>query len=132
MSDPGPLSAPARALVRQHIDSLGRLDLLLLLHGDPSSRWTAARMAKQVRTSAKWTQTQMEEMERAGLLSCADTGEDSAWSYDPADEAIAEAVQDLVGACRMDWPGVTREVMTLRGSGAQAFSDAFRLRRDDG
>lgn len=119
-------------LIRQHIDSVGRLDLLLVLYGDPTSRWTAERMGRQMRAPVKWTQGQMRDLQGAGILSCVDSEAGPAWAYDPADDATAAAVNHLVDACRLDWPGVTREVMSLRSSGAQAFSDAFRLRRRDG
>lgn len=127
------MSERALALVRQHVDSVGRLDLLIVLYGDPRVRWTAGRMAKQMKAPAKWAQTQMRALERAGVLSCRESDEGPAWGYEPADEQVAEAVQDLVEACRLDWPAVTREVMSLRPGGAQAFSDAFKLkRRNDG
>ena len=128
----GPLTDAARALIRQHIDSVGRLDLLIIVYGDTASGWSAERMAKQMRTSAKWAAGQMTALQEAGILKCAETAGGRVWSYAPADDAVAEAVRDLVEACRLDWPEVTREVMSLRGSGAQAFSDAFRLRKRDG
>lgn len=128
----GVLSDRALILVRQHIDSVARLDLLLILYGDPRVRWTAARMGSQMRTPARWATAQMRTLELAGIASCLDAADGSAWSYDPADEEIAGAVQELVEACRRDWPAVTREVMSLRAGGAEAFSDAFRLRRHDG
>lgn len=118
-------------LIRQHIESVGRLDLLIVLYGDRASRWSAERMARQMRAPTKWAQGQMEALQRAGILSCVDEGAPT-WSYAPADDATAAAVDELVAACRLDWPGVTREVMSLRANGAQAFSDAFRLRRRDG
>ena len=129
---PGSLSEPARTLVRQHIDSVGLLDLLIILYGDPRSGWSAGRMAKQMRTSAKWAAAQMQTLQRAGILGYTEAGGEPVWSYAPADDALDDAVRDLVEACRLDWPEVTREVMSLRGSGAQAFSDAFRLRKRDG
>lgn len=122
----------ARTLIRQHIDSVGRLDLLLILYGDPRVRWSAARMSRQMHTSARWAEGQMEALAAAGILGRATVEGEAGWAYDPADDATAEAVQELVNACRLDWPSVTREVMSLRPTGAQAFSDAFRLRRRDG
>lgn len=123
------LTDAARRLLVQHIDAVGKLDLLLMLHGDPGRAWTAERMGRQMRASAKWAQAQMESLERARLLRRQGDGGDPGWVYDPLDAELARAVDDLVSACRLDWPGVTREVMSLRGGGAQAFSDAFRLRK---
>lgn len=126
------LSDAARRLILEHIDSVGRLDLLLVLYGDPRDRWTAARMARQMRAPEKWTLAQLRALTDAGILRCDSSGADPAWSYDPADEPRSTAVQELVTACRLDWPAVTEVVATRRPSGAQAFSDAFRLRRGDG
>lgn len=119
----------ARRLIERHIDSVGRLDLLLVLYGDPRERWSGDRMAKQMRTPLRWTVAQMEALREAGIAGVEGNGDDRAWSYDPADDETADAVQELVSACRQDWPLVTKLVIDSRAGGAQAFSDAFRLRR---
>ena len=128
----GGLPDAALSLIRTHIDSVGRLDLLLIMYGDPRVRWSATRMGKQMRAPAKWATAEMKALERAGIAKRDATGDEPAWSYDPADEQTSAAVGELVNACRIDWPAVTQEVMRTRSSGAQAFSDAFRLRRRDG
>ena len=125
---PEALPDEARELIRRHIDSLARLDVLLVLYRDPGDRWSAARMGRQMRASAKWARGQMQALERAGFADCAA----DEWAYAPADERTDRATKALVDACRADWPAVTREVMGARASGAQAFSDAFRFRRRDG
>ena len=127
-----PLSEDARALIRAHVPSVGRLDLLLVLYGDPRMAWTAARMAKQMRASVRWAASQLQALEAAKVLAADADGDERSWRYAPAEARTADAVESLVSACRMDWPAVTREVMQTRPSGAEAFSDAFRLRRRDG
>ena len=128
----GPLSDAACRLVREHIESMGRLDLLIVLYGDPRASWSAKRMGRQMRAPVRWAEAQMQSLQRAGILACTDTDDGPAWSYGPTDDGTAAAVQELITACQLDWAAVTREVMSLRPSGAEAFSDAFRLRRRDG
>lgn len=134
LDDPAltPLSDAARILIRRHIDSVGRLDLLLTLHGDPRVRWSADRMARQMRASQRWSEGQLVALEEAGLLVREPGPEGDAWHFSPRTSELAEAMEDLVSACRLDWPGVTREVVILRPGGADAFSDAFRIRRSNG
>ena len=126
------LSEAACELIRRHIDSVGRLDLLLALYEEPGAAWSAGRMGRQMLARARWAELQLTALEAAGILRSREDGGERRWAYDPADAATAEAVQDLYEACRADRPSVTREIMRTRPSAAQAFSEAFRLRRRSG
>jgi hypothetical protein len=63
-------------------------------------------------------------LEVAGLL----RREGDNWSYDPAD-AQRQAAEDLMTADKENHADVVTAIFATRPAGAQAFSDAFRLRR---
>jgi hypothetical protein len=119
------LTEGARRLVESAVDSVGRLDVLALLHADPQVAWSAAGVAKRMRTSRRWAKAQLKALEEAGLLREREGG---TWSYDPAD-AKRGAAEDLMTADAQDHPAVVAAIFATRPAGAQAFSDAFRLRR---
>jgi hypothetical protein len=126
-----PLSPGARSLISAHIDSVRRLELLLLLRDRRDERWTAATVAASLRVAPGWTERELESL-RAGGLVASTEGDEPAYRYAaaPDDERF---VGELADAYRRRKSTVVQAILSAMDSDVQALSDAFRLRdRTDG
>lgn len=119
-----PLSSAVRNLITERIDSVGQLEIALLLHGTPDRVWTAAQVAAELRTSAASTQEQFVTLAQRDLAAAVPGG----YRY-AARGALNDAMTELAAAYR-SYP-VT--VVTLIYSGpnraVRSFANAFRLRK---
>jgi len=105
--------------------SVWSLELLLLIRCEPRS-WSRSELISTLRASELVVNKAVDELLAAGLLSIEGDGV----RYLPASDAIArhvEAVKKLYSA-RPD--AVRRAIVSSTASGATAFADAFRLRKD--
>jgi len=98
-------------LLRTAIDSVGALELLLLLRsadGDPRS---VEQLRSALGSPASWTEQQLEAFTRAGLA----TGDaDGDWRYAPSNAQLASGVDDLAAAWQRDSRAVRRWVFRPR------------------
>jgi len=105
--------------------SVWSLELLLLIRSEPRN-WSRSELISTLRASELVVNKAVDELLAAGLLSIEGDGV----RYLPASDDIArhvEAVEKLYGA-RPD--AVRRAIVSSTASGATAFADAFRLRKD--
>lgn len=98
------LSRSAEQLIARHIDSVGALDLLLLVHEHRDRDWSADELCEIVRCPDGWAAEQIARLEALDLL----------------DEVVPEryryrsggrhgpAVEEIARACRRDRAAVTR------------------------
>ena len=126
-----PLSPGARSLISAHIDSVRRLELLLLLRDRADERWTPDAVAATLRVAPAWTTRELEALRSGGLLVA---GEDEEGTYryaaPPGDDRF---VGELADAYRRRKSTVVQAILSAMDSDVQALSDAFRLRdRSDG
>ena len=126
-----PLSPGARSLIAAHIDSVRRLELLLLLRDRKDERWTAAAVAGTLRVAPAWAGRELEVLRAGGLIGSG-AGEEDAYRYAAAPEDD-RYVGELADAYRRRKSTVVQAILSTMGSDVQALSDAFRLReRPDG
>lgn len=126
-----PLSRGARSLIAAHIDSVRRLELLLLLRDRADERWTPATVAATLRVAPGWTARELEALRAGGLVALGD-GDEAAYRYAaaPEDEVF---VAELADAYRRRKSTVVQAILGAMDSDVRALSDAFRLRdRPDG
>jgi hypothetical protein len=126
-----PLSPGARSLISAHIDSVRRLELLLLLRDRRDERWTAATVAASLRVAPGWTTRELEALTAGGLLALAQRDQATyRYAAQPEDEQF---VGELADAYRRRKSTVVQAILSAMDSDVQALSDAFRLRdRSDG
>ena len=105
--------------------SVWALELLLALHQDRRA-WSRAELVSTLRASDLVVAKSLESLAAAGLI----TLQGDTAHYMPASDAIARHVQKLekVYAARPD--AVRRAIVSANASGAAAFADAFKLRKD--
>jgi hypothetical protein len=122
------LSPVVRALIRRHVRSVGELELLIMLHAGRDRSWGVDEICEALACPHSWAVAQLEAMEGAGLLASAD----GRWRFAPADFELEEATAALEEAYRLQSREVLRFVFATPGRDLKEFSDAFRLRREDG
>jgi hypothetical protein len=100
------LTRVAERLITRHIDSVGALDLLLLVHSGPDRDWSAEELCEALRCPTAWAAEQIARLEEVALLAEVSDGRYQyrrGREYGPAVDAIARA-------CRRDRAQVTRRI----------------------
>ena len=126
---PGPQAAGLPEDVLRFIASSFRsvwaLELLLLLKREPRL-WAQDELVTAMRASELVVTNALDALVAAGLASV----EGSGVRYAPVNDHVAGFVErvEAIYAVRPD--AVRRAIIASTSSGASAFSDAFRLRRD--
>jgi hypothetical protein len=68
------LTRAAERLIAHHVDSVGALDLLLLLHGGRDRDWSMQELCTQLRCPESWATDQLARLLAAGLVAEAAPG----------------------------------------------------------
>jgi hypothetical protein len=123
-----PLPRVVRTLIRRHVRSVGELELLMLLHAERDRSWQVDEICETLGCPRSWALAQLEAMAGAGLLE----PEDGEWRFAPASPELEQATEALQEAYRLHSREVVRFVFATPGRDLKAFSDAFRVRREDG
>jgi len=121
------LPRDVRRFLADHVRSVGDLELLMLLHGDPERTWSPEVLCEALRCPPSWPTARLEAMAAAGLVARDGTG----WRFQPADDDLQRAADALAHEYRLRTREVVRFIFSAPGGGVTAFADAFRLRRDD-
>lgn len=116
-----------RALILRHIASIGQLEVLLLLHASPGNATTADMVARELRIGPGPASTELGRLARDGFLVEEPPG---TWRYEPADDAIARAVDDLARTYPTYRVAIVSLVFSRPSGVLQGFADAFRIRKD--
>ena len=119
-----------RRFIADNIDSVGQLEVLLLVRSDPERYWSASEVSRTLRSRRTWAEVQLEYLRVEGLLVA---GEDNhpRYRYDPARpdlELVIARVSEAFESLRAD---VIRLVFSQSPSEhLRAFSETFRLRQE--
>jgi hypothetical protein len=105
--------------------SVWALELLLLVKSE-ARPWSRGELITALRASELVVNKALEELIAAGLVSI----EGESATYQPASAGMAKAIADVekLYAARPD--AVRRAIVSSASSGATAFADAFKLRKD--
>jgi hypothetical protein len=105
--------------------SVWALELLLLLKREPN-KWSRQELISTLRASDLVVNKAIDELVAAGFL----TVEDDGARYTPVSEDIARRVEQVEKLYSARPDAVRRAIISATASGASAFADAFRLRKD--
>jgi hypothetical protein len=104
------LTRDAERLIAHHVDSVGVLDLLLLLRGEPDRVWTRDAAADQLACPLGWAERELERMRHGGLA----TVDSDGYRYAPANAGLRAAVDNVARAWKRDRAAVTRLIFAPR------------------
>lgn len=125
---PQPLHPDVHALILERIDSVAQLEVLLLLLRDPAKVWTSHTLAKELRVTEPWTNSQLQLLTQHNLAVKV-SGVAGGFRYG-ADPVTHATVQDLARAYQSHPVAVVTLIYTKPNRALQSFSDAFRLRKE--
>jgi hypothetical protein len=106
-------SADVRRLVIEHVNSIGALDLLLLLRGGQQEWWTVEDVSRDLRCPPRWAAMQLEQMRHARLL---ESGDDGRYAFRPRGARLAVAVKALEEAYTTRKRDVLRLILSVRAT----------------
>jgi hypothetical protein len=105
--------------------SVWALELLLTLKRERRA-WTSEQLVASLRASELVVGRALDALVAAGLASIQDDGA----VYAPVNGDVDDCVEQVEQLYRARPNAVRRVIITARTSGASAFADAFKLRRD--
>ena len=112
-------------LIGSSFRSVWALELLLLLKREPRT-WTPEELVSALRASDLVVNKALDELVAGGLVSVDDEGA----RYRPVSDEVARQIGEIekLYAARPD--AVRRAIVSATSSGATAFADAFKLRKE--
>ena len=119
------LPAPVKRFIAGHIDSVGQLEVLLLLRAAADKEWTPPEVARALVTNLDSAAGFLRRLDADGLLSR--TGD--RFRYSPADEEVERAVDGVAESYANYRVAVIGLIFSKPGDHVRDFPEAFRLRR---
>jgi len=126
---PTNLPAPIVDFISLHIQSVEQLEVLVLLHRDPQSLWTAKRAYDVVLSALPSVQRWLDDLTRRGLIQKSADGVER-YQASP-DETVRSQVAQLAECYRNTPVRVIEAIYRRESSAVQSFADAFKLKNPD-
>lgn len=114
--------------ITEHINSVGQLEVLLLLRSSGDRAWTAVEISEALRTTSDMATEQLRELTARGIVSASEQSP-TQYRYVPP-----EAARSLIDRLAILYDERRVTVITLIYSKptdkVRTFADAFRLRKE--
>ena len=132
MKQPAEESIPenVRRFIIEHISSVESLEILLLLSTGTIREYTAEEVSQILRTSLESATARLRELYKTKLLARVETAHSLKYRFDPAAPG-ANVVADLEKVYKTRRVSVISFIYSNPTDPLRAFSDAFRLRKDE-
>jgi len=125
-----PIPEKVRRFIVDHINSVESLEILLLLFADTGREWSALEVGRTLYTRPESAAAQLQELHRAKLLLAIAGGEAPKYRFHAASPEAA-IVADLEKVYKTRRVSVISFIYSKPTDPLRAFSDAFRLRKDE-
>jgi predicted ArsR family transcriptional regulator len=124
-------SLPPRVqrFLESHIDSIEKLEVLLLLRNQPARTWTAGGVAQELRIMEASAQGRMEDLCARGLVSC-EGGTPPTYRFAPTSSEDSQAVTELATTYATRRVSVISFIFSRPTDRLRSFANAFRLKKD--
>jgi hypothetical protein len=131
-----PFSEPVRLLLREHVTTFERLELLILLFRNKEQEWSVEQLCENLNMRRELAPDALAGLAAGGLVQ--HTADGGALRFSPATPALAAAVEELAVAYREESAAVVsamsvNAIERIRSGPMRNFADAFVLgpnRRD--
>ena len=124
---PGHISDETKAFLRSNVDSVGTLEILLLLHASPERGWTTQELNDELRSSLTSVESRVLRLVTKNLVSA--QGIPNVYRYAPPAPKVAAVVDGLA----VLYENFRLRVIDLLFTGTdqiQNFSDSFRIKEN--
>jgi len=123
------LTLPADILqfIAEYLDSIGTLEVLLLLHSDPARRWTAGELSRELRSSLLSVESSLAIL-LGRRLAVEEAG--GAYRFHAGTRALDEKTSRLAECYRERRTAVITAIFSRPTDAVRSFADAFRFKKD--
>jgi hypothetical protein len=115
--------------IAENFNSVEQLEALLLLRTHPDKDWDAVQLSQALYTQPEAAALRLADLKARGFLTTAD-GPTPRYRYRPAPAELASLVDALAEVYRERRVTVITLIYSRPVDPAQAFADAFRLRKE--
>ncbi len=120
------LPSGVQNFLAEHIQSVGDLEVLLLLKSNANRSWTAETIALQLRTNQQLAVRQLKTFESKGFLS----SEGNEYRYAPRSEGVDQQVSNLQKTYQERKISVINFIYSERLTQIRELAKAFIFRKD--
>jgi hypothetical protein len=124
------IPADVRAFVREHIDSLEQLEVLLLVHRSAPRRWSAAAVSRELRIDVASAARRLADLHGRRLLERAGDGDEAEYWHAP-DSAHDSVLRDLAATYAERRVTLIEFIFAAPVREVRVFADAFRIRKKE-
>ena len=96
-------------MIDDSVHSVGVLDLLLLLRGEPERRWAPEEISGALHCPVGWAAVELERLRSSGLV---EADADRRYGFRPRSARLAQAVDALADAYTTHTPEVVRLIFS--------------------
>ena len=118
--------AEVRRFIAAEIESVGQLEVLLLLRGAPDKSWTPGEVARALVMQVGPATTWLEQMADGSFVAQPASG---AYRYSPASAEVERTIDGLAESYAKYRVAVISLIFSKPSEGVTRFSEAFRIRR---
>ncbi|MES3036386.1 MAG: hypothetical protein V4736_00645 [Bdellovibrionota bacterium] len=123
-----PLDDEIKSFILEKIDSVGQLEVLILLHKHPERKWTPLEVSNELRSNTGSAAAQMAELTKKGMINC-ETGPLYGCSGQPL--VNSALIQKVITAYNERRVSVINLIYEKPAERIKNFADAFKLKRDE-
>jgi hypothetical protein len=122
------LTERVQGFLMAHIDSIEKLEVLLLLRARTEREWTASEVALELRINEESAAARLDDLTASGML-IADGGKPERYRYSPIRSDDVRAIAELAAAYAARRVSVITFIFTKPQNRVQGFADAFLLKK---
>lgn len=122
-----PLTDDLKHFILENIESIERLEVLILLQRDPSRQWTAEAINQELRSNIKWVQSHLEVLTKLNILQCEDKVN---YFYKPQNAEVESVCSRLIQLYKERRVMVINFIYNQSAERIKGLADAFKIRRD--
>lgn len=115
-----------RRFLLQHIDSVAKLEGLLLMYRHQQQDWDAAFLASRLYINSQQAGAILSELGKIGLCRATEP-KGNIYRYSPANEGLSDVVARLEGLYAKHLIPITNLIHSRGPSSLQHFADAFKM-----
>lgn len=124
------ISDALRGFIREHIQSVEQMEVLLLLYTTTPKEWSAVRVARELRIDPMSASRRLADYAERGLISARAGDEALLYWYEGGSSSTNDrAIAELERANRERRTTLIGVIFSNPSDDVRAFADAFRLRR---
>ncbi len=124
------ISKELQRFITNHISSVERLEVLLLLYQNPTEWWSAAAVSQALYTVPEFAARSLESLASSGVVAAAETS-DSVYRYAPQTSQLDQLVRELAAAYKERRVSVITLIYSKYSDTLQTFANAFKIKKEE-